>query len=100
AAARHFDAALALAPENPEALLGRGVVHSRGGEYAQAIALLRRARPRTADERAVVLHHLGQALVRAGSPAEAEAVFDELNRVQTANLLAQDARYRPDDLGC
>lgn len=97
-AARLLDGVLAADPARPDALLQRGVVHYQAGEYEKAVAVLRRVKYRSPLERTEVLNHLGLALTRAGKPAEAKAAFDELTRVQEADLLLGNAQEHATDV--
>lgn len=98
AAARALDDALAANPEDQTALLLRGTVHVRAGEYAQAVDRLRRVQTRDYTQRVARLNELGLALTRMNRMAEAGEVFDELTRYQDAIQLASEARIRPREI--
>jgi tetratricopeptide (TPR) repeat protein len=97
-AARLLDRVLMHDPSFTSALLMRGIVYQQMGDHAKAVAVLKQVKPRSAHERVIVLHHLGQALARSGQAAEAQKAFDELVIVQNALGFAVDARVRPKDV--
>lgn len=98
AAATALDSVLTATPDDSTALLFRGTVHVRAGEFPQAIALLKRAKPQDDALRAARLNELGLALSRSNHPDEAKAVFEELKRFQEAAQLAAIARTQPKEL--
>ena len=97
-AARVLDEALAVSPDHPHALLQRGIVFQQAGDDVQTIAVLRRVRTQSPDEKIIVLHHLGLSLARTGQADEARQTFDEQIRLQDAIHSRDDADEHPNDL--
>lgn len=97
AAAEIVDRILQRQPDEPVASLLRGLIHAQAGEHAQAVTVLRRVRPQSRQERVVVLHALGTALMRNGEEGEAKKRFQELARVSDAELFMSDAAHRKHD---
>jgi tetratricopeptide (TPR) repeat protein len=97
-AARLVDEYLSRVPDDASALVLRGLIHHRAGEYESAVAVLQRERSRAPQHRAMLLFPLGQSLDRLGRSAEAGQAYAELAAIQDANRFATDAAQRPDDL--
>jgi len=95
AAERAFRAALALEPEQPDALHGLGMVALKARKAKAAQQLLGRAllaaRKRRAPPAAlaVALAHYGQALRQLGEPAKAAAAYRESLKLAANDQVAR-----------
>ncbi len=98
-AVRITDEVLARAPASPGALLMRGLIHFRAGEFDRALAAFDRVPVTQGPERAMLLHHRAQALDRLGRPDAAQKVYAELTAVENADRFTNDAEQRPEDVG-
>ena len=81
AAAVAYQAVLAVAPDNEEALHGLGVVSQRQGRAGEAVALLRAAVAR-APARAEFHYNLALAALTAGDPAAAVAAMEAATKLR------------------
>jgi predicted O-linked N-acetylglucosamine transferase (SPINDLY family) len=75
AAAAWYEQALALAPDNPDALNDLGIALAELGRAQEALICLNRAL-RLRPDNASAHNNLGQILRDLGSPAEAQAAFE------------------------
>ena len=82
--------ALELDPMNPGALLGMGLAHTDQEKFAEALAILKRAREFGADG-AEILLAMGNAAARLDRKASAIAYYEELLQIEPRNFVARRA---------
>jgi predicted Zn-dependent protease len=101
-AAERLDALLAKRLDYTPALLLRGIIHNQANppQYDRAVPLLRKAAADTLDMkvRQSARYQLSQALRGLGDTAEADKVLAEMQQVQEAERLREDAQQQPDNL--
>lgn len=98
-AVRHLDQLLAENPTYAPALVLRGTAYYEDGEYAAAVAVLRRVKAADTRDREAALYALARSLDQLGKAAEAKQAFAELAAVQNSARFMSDAQQRPDDMG-
>jgi predicted Zn-dependent protease len=93
-----LDRLLAANPDDPGALMLRGIILRETGHADQAVPYLQRVVLTDPRRQRSARYELAQALEQAGRPDEARRVMAEVRHMQDAEVLGVASRLQPENL--